>query len=321
LSKKDESVLSFIVDTGSEGQRIDKFLTSRIKDVSRSYIQNIISKEKVRVNSKSVSKHYRVIENDAIVIDFSEEKQSDALIEAQKINLKVVYEDEYLLVISKEPGMITHPVPGLNKDTVVNALLYHYEKLSDLSGRSRAGIVHRLDKNTSGLLIIAKDNHTHRILSEKFKNRQVKKTYIALVWGKFSEKKGEIILPIGRSRMDRKKMSISIDRGRDAVTGFEAAEEFKSSTLLNVFPKTGRTHQIRVHLSYIGHPVIGDDLYGNSGSRSLANELGLDRQFLHSCRLELRHPVTGEKMVIEDKLSNDLLGCLKVLRRRYNMNK
>ncbi len=318
MSKK-ESILKFKVDAENSGQRIDKFLTDRIKNISRSHIQSIINDDKVKVNSRVVNKHYRVAEKDMIAVDYSEESKSDTSIEPQKINLKVVYEDKYLLVISKEPGMLTHPVPGFQKDTLVNALLYHYNKLSNLWGRERTGIVHRLDKDTSGLLVVARDDNTHRLLSEEFKNREVKKTYSALVWGNFSEKKGEIILPVGRSRLDRKKMNISIDRGRDAVTRFEVAEEFKDAALLNVYPETGRTHQIRVHLSYIGHPVIGDKLYGNSDSKKMARELGLERQFLHAKKLEFNHPVTGERIILEDKLSDDLLRCLKVLRGRYKM--
>jgi len=314
LSKKEEDILNFTVDAESTGQRIDKFLTVKAKNISRSHIQNIIGKEKVKVNDRVVNKHYRLAENDHISVEGAGEDDSHTEIEPQKINLKIIYEDKYLLAISKKPGMLTHPVPGFKKDTIVNALLYHYDKLSNLPGKDRAGIVHRLDKDTSGLLIIAKDDNTHRLLSDKFKEREIKKTYAALVWGNFSEKNGEIILPIGRSRLDRKKMSISIDRGREAVTRFEVTEKFENMTLLDVHPETGRTHQIRVHLSYIGHPVMGDETYGTSQSNKMSQELGLERQFLHAKRLEFTHPVTGEKLALEDKLPADLLKCLKILR-------
>jgi len=316
LGKKSESVLRFQVDADSSGQRIDKFLSARINNASRSYIQGIIIRGKAKVNNKSINKHYNVCENDLITIEYPGDKEPNTSIEPQKIDLKILYEDSYLLVVSKEAGMLTHPVRGFNKDTLVNALLYHYERLSNNSGVERSGIVHRLDRDTSGLLLVAKDNNTHRLLSDKFKNREIKKTYAALVWGRFSEKGGEVVLPIGRSRLDRKKMNISIDRGRDSLTRFEVKEEFKSSTLLDVSPKTGRTHQIRVHMSYIGHPVIGDSLYGNKESKKLASELGLKRQFLHARRLEFEHPLTGRKMVVEDILSDDLLKCLEVLRRK-----
>lgn len=319
MSKKEEDTLNFIVDAGSSGQRIDKFLTVKAKNISRSHIQNIIVRGNVKVNGRVVSKHYKLAENDRITVEGFREDQSHTEVTPQKINLKIVYEDQYLLVISKKPGILTHPVPGFDKDTIVNALLYHYDKLSDLPGRDRAGIVHRLDKDTSGLLIIARDDNTHWLLSDKFKEREIKKTYAALVWGSFSERKGEIILPIGRSRLDRKKMSISIDRGREAVTRFEVVEEFENATLLDVHPETGRTHQIRVHLSYIGHPVIGDRTYGNARSKKMAGELGLERQFLHAKKLEFLHPVTGKQMMLEDRLPGDLLECLRILRGRDKM--
>jgi 23S rRNA pseudouridine1911/1915/1917 synthase len=314
LSKKENDTLNFTVDAGSSGQRIDKFLTVKAKNISRSHIQNVIGRGKVKVNGRVVNKHYRLAENDKITIEGFKEDQSHTAVEPQKINLKIVYEDQYLLVISKKPGMLTHPVPGFDKNTIVNALLYHYDKLSDLSGRERAGIVHRLDKDTSGLLVVAKDDNTHRLLSDKFKEREIKKTYTALVWGSFSERKGEIVLPIGRSRLDRKKMSISIDRGREAVTRFEVVEEFKNAALLDIHPETGRTHQIRVHLSYIGHPIIGDQTYGSSQSKKMSREIGAERQLLHARKLEFSHPVTGKQIVLEDKLSGDLLKCLKILR-------
>jgi 23S rRNA pseudouridine1911/1915/1917 synthase len=319
LIKKEDDGLSFKVDASGSGQRVDKFLTGRIRNTSRSHLQDIISQEKVKVNGIIVSKHHRLAKNDIITIkDFK--KTDSAEIEPQKISLDIVYEDRYLAVISKKAGILTHPTPGTKNNTMVNALLYHYKKLSNLSGKDRAGIVHRLDKNTSGLLIVVKDDETHRILSDMFKKRLVKKTYAALVWGGFSEKKGEIILPVGRSGLDRKKMSISIDRGRDALTRFEVTEEFGDSTLLDIHPETGRTHQIRVHLSYIDHPVIGDEIYGSKQSQKLAKDLGLTRQFLHAKKLIFTHPVTKKPLEIEDKLSGDLQKCLKTLRRRKKMS-
>ncbi len=319
MIKKEDDGLSFKVDASGLGQRIDKFLTCRIRNTSRSHIQNIISQKKVQVNGSTVSKHYRLAKSDIITIeDFKESNGNE--IEPEKISLNIVYEDRYLAVISKKAGILTHPTPGSSSHTVVNALLYHYKKLSNLSGKDRAGIVHRLDKNTSGLLIVARDDNTHRMLSDMFKKRLVKKTYAVLVWGGFSEKKGEIILPVGRSGLDRKKMSISIDRGRDAVTRFEVNEEFGDSALLDVHPETGRTHQIRVHLSYIDHPVLGDEIYGTRQSQKLAEDLGLTRQFLHAKKLIFIHPVTKKPVEIEDKLSADLQKCLKTLRRRKKMS-
>ncbi len=314
MIKKADNILIFLVGAESPGQRIDKFLTCKIKDTSRNHIQDLIGRGKVKVNGRGVNKHYRVAESDRVIVELDDREKPGTSLEPQKINLKVIYEDKYLLVISKEPGMLTHPVPGFNKNTLVNALLHYCNTLSNFSGKDRAGIVHRLDKDTSGLLIVAKDDRTHRLLLGKFKNREIKKTYRALVWGSFTEKRGEIILPIGRSRLDRKKMSISADRGKSAVTRFEVAEEFKDTALLCVSPETGRTHQIRVHLSYIDHPVIGDSIYGNRESKRRSRELGVNRQLLHAERLEFFHPVTREKMKIEDELPDDLSGCLRLLR-------
>jgi 23S rRNA pseudouridine1911/1915/1917 synthase len=318
LIKKEGGGSSFKVDASGSGQRIDRFLTGRAKNISRSYIQNIINQKKIKVNGQAISKHYRLARGDLITIE-DLKRTASSEIEPEKISLKIVYEDASLAVISKKAGILTHPTPQRKNHTLVNALLYHYRKLSGLSGRDRAGIVHRLDKNTSGLLIVAKDDAAHGLLSDMFKKRLIKKTYAALVWGSFSSRKGEIILPIGRSGLDRKKMSISIDRGREAVTKFEVAEEFAGLTLLDIHPETGRTHQIRVHLSYIDHPVIGDEVYGTKQSQRLARDLGLERQFLHARRLEFTHPVTGKQLKIEDRLAGDLQKCLRVLRRREKM--
>ncbi len=323
MSKKDSSGLKFNIGLGINGQRIDKFLTEHIKNISRNQIQKIISRGMVEVNSASVNKHYRLVENDRVFVKSFERAGQGQDIVPQKIDLKIIHEDDYLLIISKEPGMLTHPAPGSPRNTLVNALLYHYRELSNISGDERAGIVHRLDKDTSGLLIVAKNNDVHAKLSGMFKSREVKKTYCALVAGIFEEPEGEIILPIGRSRIDRKKMGVSIDMGRDSETRFRVIEEFKDKgcSLLDVFPETGRTHQIRVHLSYICHPVAGDKLYGNDDSDSIAKDLGLKRQFLHARRLKFIHPVTGKDMDLEDDLLDDLKKVLKQLRGEIKIEK
>ncbi len=322
LSKKDSDGLEFKVDLGTKGQRIDKYLTEHINNISRSQIQKIINNGKVEVNNAVINKHYRVVENDWILVNSFDRVDQKLDIVPQKIDLKIIYEDDHLLVISKKPGMITHPTPGNTTDTLVNALLYRFKDLSRIPGDERAGIVHRLDKDTSGLLIIAKNNDVHAKISDMFKSREVKKTYSALAAGNFDEPGGDIILPIGRSRVDRKKMGISIDQGREARTGFKVAEEFKQEkcTLLDIFPETGRTHQIRVHLSYIGHPVIGDSVYGNKDSDNIARSLGLKRQFLHARRLKFKHPVSGKDMDIEDDLLDDLKIALNKLRGQSKMS-
>lgn len=319
MINKDRDSISFNIDTASTGQRIDKFLNSSLEDKSRSYIQKLIKQKKVKVNSGAVNKNYRLNDGDIVIVEKLASVESS--VKPQKIDLNIIYEDRHILVVSKKAGMLTHPTSATNEGTLVNGLLYYCSNLSSTSGEARAGIVHRLDRDTSGLLIVAKDDNVHRLLSEQFKSRKVKKTYAALALGNFSEKKGKILLPVGRSRIDRKKMDISLDSGRESVTKFEVAEEFENCTLLDVFPETGRTHQIRVHLRYINHPIIGDEKYGNRQSQELASRIGINRQFLHAKRIVFIHPVTGEKMEVEDVLAKDLQKGLENLRRIKNVIK
>ena len=319
MINKNKDSISFTIDTASAGQRIDKFLNSSLEDKSRSYIQKLIKQKKVKVNSGAVNKNYRLNDGDLVIVEKLISAESS--VKPQKIDLNIVYEDRHILVVSKKAGMLTHPTSVTNEGTLVNGLLYYCNNLSSISGEERTGIVHRLDKDTSGLLIVAKNDNVHRLLSEQFKLRKIKKTYVALALGNFSEKRGKILLPIGRSRIDRKKMDISLDSGREAVTKFEVVEEFESCTLLDVSPKTGRTHQIRVHLRYINHPIIGDEKYGNRQSQELASRIGINKQFLHAKRIVFTHPVTGEKMEIEDELAEDLQKGLENLRRIKNVIK
>ena len=319
MDKKDINAISFKVDVASARQRIDKFLSNNLEEKSRSYIQKLIKQAKVKVNNQSINKNYRLSAGDKVIVESLIFKNLS--VKPQKIRLNVVYEDEYFLVISKKAAVVVHPSPGHSENTLVNAVLYYCDSLSSTGGDLRPGIVHRLDKDTSGLIVIAKNDNIHRQLSNQFKTRKVKKTYIALVWGIFSEKKGEIRLPIGRSRLDRRKMSVSLDRGKDAVTEFEVIEKFRKCSLVNVNLKTGRTHQIRVHFSYIGHPIIGDRKYGTRESNNLALEIGLNRQFLHSKEITFIHPVLNEKIEIEDKIAEDLKASLEKLRRIEKMMK
>ena len=319
MSTKEADSHFFKIDSELSGERIDKFLSKNLEDVSRSRIQKLIIEGKVLVDGARVSKHHKLVCGQEISIEDLSSMNTAPNIVAEEIDLKIVYEDKSILVISKESGMLTHPAPGNEKHTLVNALMYHCKNLSKLSGEERAGIVHRLDKHTSGLLIAAKDENVHHKLSEMFAERKVKKTYIALVEGRFKEDRGEIKLPIGRSRIDRKKMSVAIDTGRDAVTAFEVVEEFPHATLLNIYPRTGRTHQIRVHLNYIGHPIIADQVYGSRSSSLVAKNMGLQRQFLHAAKLEFTHPVTEKLMEFEDPIPQDLLESLEKLREGEKM--
>ena len=319
MSKKEADSHLFKIGPEISGERIDKFLSKNLNDVSRSRIQKLITEGKVLVNGVRVSKHHRLVCGQEINIEDLSTINDGPDITAEEIDLNIVYEDKSILVISKEAGMLTHPAPGNEKHTLVNALMYHCKNLSELSGKERAGIVHRLDKDTSGLLVAAKDENVHHRLSEMFAERKVKKTYIALAEGRFKEDRGEIKLPIGRSRIDRKKMSVAIDNGRNAVTAFEVIEEFRHAALLNIYPRTGRTHQIRVHLNYIGHPIIADQVYGTRFSSKIAKMIGLERQFLHAAKLEFTHPVTEKLMKFEDPLPPDLLGSLEKLREGKKM--
>jgi 23S rRNA pseudouridine1911/1915/1917 synthase len=319
LSTKEADGHLFKIDSALSGERIDKFLSKNLKDVSRSRIQKLITEGKVLVNGARVTKHHKTQSGEEIKIEDLSSINNNPNIIAEEIDLNIVYEDKSILIISKEAGMLTHPAPGNENHTLVNALMYHCKNLSKLSGVERAGIVHRLDKDTSGLLIVAKDENVHHRLSTMFSDRTIKKTYIALAEGRFKEDKGEIKLPIGRSRIDRKKMSVAIDNGRDAVTAFEVAEEFRQATVLNIYPRTGRTHQIRVHLNYIGHPVIADQVYGTRFSSKIAKKIGLERQFLHASKLSFTHPVTEKLMEFEDPLPPDLLKSLEKLREGEKM--
>lgn len=319
MSKKDADGQTFLADPAQAGQRIDKFLSENLKDISRSRIQKLIGGGKVLVAGSPVSKHYRLSEGDVIELTGLSRAMKPPGADPEDIDLDIIYEDDHIIIVSKEAGMVTHPAYGNNSHTLVNALLYHCRDLSRLSGEERAGIVHRLDKDTSGLLIAAKNETVHYKLSMMFKDRLIKKTYTALVEGRFEEDRGKIDLPIGRSRIDRKKMSVSADSGRDSVTRFEVKEEFRQAALLTVRPMTGRTHQIRVHLSYIGHPIIADGTYGTRYSEKLAKKIGLKRQFLHAGGLKFTHPITGEEMEFYDDLPEDLSIPLDNLRGEEKM--
>ncbi len=322
LDNNSDETITFTVNQESSGQRIDRFLTFQIKNQSRSFIQKVIDNNYVSVNGEMVGKNFVLSPSDIVAIkNFDHLDIYKKQIKPQNIILNVVFEDKYFLIISKAAGITVHPAPGNFENTMVNAILFYLKKNpSQMPNNQRPGIVHRLDKDTSGLLIIAKNDLIAREISEQFKSRTVEKKYTALVLGNFAEKKGEIRLPIGRSRIDRKKMGISIDRGREAVTDFAVIEEFENCSLLDVFPKTGRTHQIRVHLSYIDHPIIGDKQYGNKESERIAGDIGLARQFLHASKLKFLHPENGRIIEIEDRLAKDLDRAINKLRAKNKNN-
>ncbi len=309
---------NFIAGECDNKKRLDVFLSSNIPYKSRSYFQKLIELKGVLVNDCTVNKNFKLKAGDIVKINNIELAEKHIELLPQNINLNIKYEDDYLIIISKDPGIVVHPAPGNYNNTIVNAVLFYLKNQLGLKNSLeenfedllRPGIVHRLDKDTSGLMIIAKNSNIQRKLSGYFKERKVFKAYKALVLGNFEESKGKISLPLGRSRINRKQITVLPDMGKQAETEFEVVKSFKDLTLLNVFPKSGRTHQIRVHFSFIGHPIIGDKIYGNKKTEQLANFLELKRQFLHSYFLSFNHPVTNKKIQIIDELAFDLQNAL-----------
>ncbi len=282
--------LKFIVDEQHAGKRIDKFLSDNTEDMSRSFIAGIIDDGVVFVNDKVVSKSYKLNASDVILAQISPSVELEA--EAEDIPLDIVYEDSDIIVVNKPKGMVVHPAPGNYSGTLVNALLYHCKgELSGINGVLRPGIVHRIDKNTSGLLVIAKSDKAHFSLSEQIKEHSMTREYRAVIYGHLKENQGLIDAPIGRSQIDRKRMCVTDKNSKNAVTHYSVLEEYKDFSYISCRLETGRTHQIRVHMAYIGHPLAGDDVYG---PKKVITEL--NGQCLHAIKLGFNHPATGEYM-------------------------
>ncbi len=274
------------VVSDKENIRIDKYLAS-ILDYSREYIGRLIDSKLVLVNDKIVKASYKVALQDEIVIHDEQMKVEDH-IEPVKMDLDIVYEDEYLMVINKPSGLVVHPGAGNYNNTLVNGLMYYTKHLSDVGGSTRPGIVHRIDKDTSGLLLIAKTNQIHEILADDFKNKRIKREYIALLDGVFKNGSATIDAPIGRDKQNRERMSV-VEDGKHAITHMKVLKRYDGYTLVSCVLETGRTHQIRVHMAYIGYPIHNDPVY----SKKEADSFG---QFLHSYKMNFIHPITKKEM-------------------------
>lgn len=278
--------------------RLDNFLTETL-DVSRSQVTKMIKAKEVLVNEKIVKPGFLLKESDIITVNHVSEDG----VKPEKMDLDIVYEDDDVLVINKANGVVVHPGAGNHSGTLVNGLLYH-TKLSDVNGEVRPGIVHRIDAYTTGLLMVAKNNKAHEILAEELAEKKTYRKYVALVWGVIESDTGEIDAPIGRSKNDRKKMAIRAD-GKEAITHFKVLKRYDKATLIELRLETGRTHQIRVHMDYIGHPLVNDPVYGN---RKLFDETG---QCLHAKELGFVHPTTGKYMQFDSELPECFTNILK----------
>ena len=285
--------MKYIVE--ESGKRLDAYITSIDSEITRTAAQRLIEQGNILVNGEKKKTAYKVSNGDIITIEKEEPKEIE--LKAQNIPIDIIYEDDDIIVVNKPKGMVVHPANGNPDGTLVNAIMaICKDSLSGIGGEIRPGIVHRLDKDTSGLLIVAKNDKAHVNMSEQIKNHEVKKTYIALVRGVVKENEATIDMPIGRSTSDRKKMAV-IKTGRNAVTHIKVLKRYNKYKLLQVNIETGRTHQIRVHLSHIGYPIVGDYTYSNG-----KNEFGVVGQCLHAKCLEFKHPITGAEMKLEAPL-------------------
>ena len=303
--------LSFVVNEENTAVRIDKFLTENINDITRSAIQGYITDGYVTVNDVIINKNYKTRLNDKITVLIPDPIPLEAL--PEDIPLDIIYEDEDVIVVNKPKGMVVHPAVGNYTGTLVNALLYHCkDSLSGINGVLRPGIVHRIDKNTSGLLIVAKNDIAHKGLAEQIKEHSFTRQYETIVYGNIKEDEGTIDQPIGRNPYDRKKMAVTAQNSKNAVTHFKVLERFNEFTHLAVNLETGRTHQIRVHMSYINHPVAGDDVYGPK--KVIAK---LNGQCLHARKIGFVHPITYDYLEFTSDLPEYFTSFLNELRSKY----
>ena len=309
--------MKYIVDENDKKKRLDRFLQEKDLNITRSYIKTLIEEGYVKVNESTVKSGYSLKKDDVVDITLKEDEICD--INAEDIPVEILYEDDDIIIVNKPKGMVVHPANGNYTGTLVNALMYsHKDKLSSINGSIRPGIVHRIDKDTSGILVIAKNDETHKKLSSIFKIHDIKREYIALVKGIVKEDNLDINLPIGRSAKDRKKMAVTNKNSREAITHIKVLERFYSSnvTLVKATLETGRTHQIRVHMSYMHHPIVGDEVYGKKDPK-----FKVTGQMLHAKLLGFKHPTTKEYVEFDSELPEYFKNIIEVLERKENASK
>lgn len=299
---------TFTVSTENKGQRIDKLIPTFDQEWSRSQVQTWIKDEHIQVNGESVKGNYKVSENDEIIVMVPEPETLEVV--PEDLNLDIVYEDQDVLVVYKPRGMVVHPAPGHPNGTLVNGLMHQVKDLSGINGVIRPGIVHRIDKDTSGLLMVAKNDNAHESLVKQLQAKTVNRRYKAIVHGNIQHDVGTIDAPIGRDKQERQKMTVTDEQSRDAVTHFKVLERYDHYTYVECQLETGRTHQIRVHMKYIDHPVAADPKYGPR-----KKSLPIDGQALHAGVLGFEHPVTGEWLEFSREVPEDMEQLLKRLRR------
>lgn len=298
----------FLADQEAENERIDKYLTEYLKKHSRSFLQKLIKDDQVFVNGKAVKSNYRLHEDDRIELTVPEPLQTDIL--PEDLNLDIVYEDDSVLIVNKPKGMVVHPSAGHASGTLVNGLMFHcQDRLSGINGVLRPGIVHRIDMDTTGLLIVCKDDQSHNCIAAQLKEHSITRRYHALVKGRFKETEGVIDAPIGRNPSNRLKMAVNEQNGKHAVTHYRVLEQFTSCAYIECRLETGRTHQIRVHMSSIGHPLIGDVTYGGPAVKNVQG------QMLHAKIIGFIHPVTGEYLEFDSELPRYFLDILERVRK------
>lgn len=291
-----------------DNQRLDVFLSEKIKDLSRSQVKGLIEDGRVLIDGNSRKPSYRLKENEFIQIKC--EEKAEELVKPEDIALNIVYEDAHIVVLNKESGQVVHPGAGNRSHTLVNALLFHFPSLTKIGPRERPGIVHRLDKETSGVMVTAKSRQAYEELKRQFRSREVSKMYTGLVWGRINDEVGRISLPLGRHIRNRKKISVKTNKPHEAETRYTVRKVYRDFTLLDISPVTGRTHQIRVHLSASGHPVVGDTKYGRKKTR-----VRCPRLFLHASKLTFKHPETNKLVEFSAELPQELQDFLKKINK------